>query len=154
VMIEGAGAEGGEAGLDGEHVVAQSGSGTIEVDSVPAHNMGLHLCAETEAEATTGGFLEFPCGCCGDERATRKCDGNPRGQVETGSGDGGGPDVQICRSSGFGEEQTRETSVLGLLRVIRGFGERKWGGHDVDVHECRVDGASSADGRATDTSRN
>src|ERR1700720_1829039 len=60
VVIEPPRSERGETRLHGEHVVAQTRTGTIEVHAVPPHDMRANLRAETEPELPAGRLLEFP----------------------------------------------------------------------------------------------
>src|SRR6201996_8314517 len=58
MVVECAGTEGGETGLDGEHVVAQTRAGAIEGHAVPPHDMRANLRAEAEPELPVGRLLE------------------------------------------------------------------------------------------------
>src|ERR1700761_719738 len=103
VMIKRACPECGEARFDREHVVPQTGAGTLEGHAVPAHHMAANLSAETEPESPVGRLLQFPGGRRGDKGTTRKSDRDSGREFEArrrlrchGGAEVGGP-------SGFGE---------------------------------------------------
>ena len=135
VVVERLATESGEARLHGEDVVAQAWTGSLELDAVPANDVGAYLRAEPEPERSARGFLQLPRGLGGDHRAARERHGHTGRQFEPGRGDGGRGGRRVRRAPGLGEQHAVEA---GRRRSERRTGPSLRSGRAVVITSTRM----------------
>ena len=125
-MVEGAGAaEGVEAGPHGEQVVADAGTGRVEVDAVATLDVGAHLGAEAEAEPPVGGVGQLPGDLRGHHRAAREPDGHAGQDVDVGGERGGAQERYAVRPASVTTRPAKPASAASRASA----GRRAAAGH-------------------------